>query len=101
MSMRHAPRSASAKSFNAGSSCDCNSATFCPLSVAISAFNSAIFVPWAAFVQKIDGHKTVLEQKDIVNCLLEQSGDNPDEFNLENTIQQRKDTEEVSIKLPD
>jgi hypothetical protein len=32
---------------------------------------------------------------------LEQSGDNPDEFNLENTIQQRKDTEEVSIKLPD
>jgi len=64
-------------------------------------FPSTIFVPWAAFVQKIDGHKTVLEQKDIVNCLLEQSGDNPDEFNLENTIQQRKDTEEVSIKLPD
>jgi hypothetical protein len=64
------------------------------------AFPSTTFVPWAAFVQKINGHNTVLEQKDIVNRLLEQSEDNPDEFNLQNTIQQRKDTEEISIKFP-
>jgi len=63
-------------------------------------FPPTTFVPWAAFVQKINGHKTVLEQKDIVNCLLEQNEENPDEFNLENTIQQRKDTPEISIKFP-
>jgi len=62
-------------------------------------FPSTTFVPWAAFVQKINGHKTVLEQKDIVNCLLEQNENNPDEFNLENTIQQRKDTPEIKIKI--
>ena len=63
-------------------------------------FPSTTFVPWAAFVQKINGHKTVLEQKDIVNRLLEQNENNPAEFNLENTIQQRKDTQEISIKFP-
>jgi hypothetical protein len=63
-------------------------------------FPSTTFVPWAAFVQKINGHNTVLEQKDIVNRLLEQNENNPDAFNLENTIQQRKDTPEISIKFP-
>jgi len=63
------------------------------------AFPSTTFVPWAAYVQKIDGHNTVLEQKDIVNRLLEQNEDNPDAYNLENTIQQRKDTPEISIKF--
>jgi hypothetical protein len=63
-------------------------------------FPPTTFVPWAAFVQKINGHKSVLEQKEIVNRLLEQNENNPDEFNLENTIQQRKDTPEISIKFP-
>ena len=63
-------------------------------------FPPTTFVPWAAFVQKINSHNTVLEQKDIVNRLLEQNEDNPDEFNLESTIQQRKDTPEISIKFP-
>jgi|TARA_B110000467_G_C18064283_1_gene337925 hypothetical protein len=61
-------------------------------------FPSTTFVPWAAFVQKINS-STVLEQKDIVNRLLEQNADNPGAFNLENTIQQRKDTPEISIKF--
>lgn len=63
-------------------------------------FPLTTFVPWAAFVQKINGQNVVLEQDDIVNRLLEQNEDNPDEFNLESAIQKMKDIQEISIKPP-
>ena len=58
------------------------------------------FVPWAAFVQKIDNNHIVLEQDDIVARLLEQNEINPDELNLEGAIQKMKDDPEINIQIP-
>ena len=65
------------------------------------AFPLTIFVPWAAFVQDQHGKCSVLEQRDIVDPLLEQSEHNPEEVDLEVAIQQMKDAEEIKIRLVD
>jgi hypothetical protein len=62
-------------------------------------FPLTTFVPWAAFIQEPNGQCSVLEQGEIVNCLLEQSEDNPDEINFESAIQKMKDTQKISIKV--
>ncbi|GJL50137.1 MAG: hypothetical protein NPIRA01_13640 [Nitrospirales bacterium] len=54
-------------------------------------------VPWAAFIQHENGSSVVLEQQDLMNRLLEQSQDNPDEVDLEHEIQNMKDTQEIKI----
>lgn len=62
-------------------------------------FPLTTFVPWAAFVQEIHGHCFVLEQQDIMDRLLGQSEDNPDEVNLEVAINKMKDARKIKIKL--
>lgn len=64
-------------------------------------FPSTTFVPWAAFVQEKNGHYYILEQKEILNRLLEQSEDNPDEVDLEIAIQKMKETKNIRIKTLD
>jgi hypothetical protein len=65
----------------------------------IEAFPLTTFVPWAAFVQEANGHCYVMEQGEIVNCLLEQKDDNPDEVDFESTIQKMKETRNIEIKF--
>ena len=65
------------------------------------AFPLTTFVPWAAFVQDQHGQGSVLEQRDIIDRLLEQRDENPDEVDLEVAIQQMKDAEGIKIKLLD
>ena len=62
-------------------------------------FPLTTFVPWAAFVQDQQGQCSVLEQRDIMDRLLEQREHNPDEVDLEVAIQQMKNVEEIKIKL--
>jgi hypothetical protein len=62
-------------------------------------FPLTTFVPWAASVQDQHGHCTLLEQRDIMDRLLEQREDNPDEVDLEVAIQHMKDAEEIKIKI--
>ena len=64
-------------------------------------FPSTTFVPWAAFVQEKNGHYYILEQKVILNRLLEQSEDNPDEVDLEIAIQKMKESKKIRIKTLD
>ncbi len=62
-------------------------------------FPLTTFVPWAAFIQDQRGQCSVLEQRDIMDRLLEQREHNPDEVDLEVAIQQMKNAEEIKIKL--
>ena len=62
-------------------------------------FPLTTFVPWAASVQDQHGHCTLLEQGDIMDRLLEQREDNPNEVDLEVAIQHMKDAEEIKIKI--
>ena len=64
------------------------------------AFPLTKFVPWAAFVQEQNGHGIVLEQKDIVDRMLEQSEDNSDEVDIEDAIRKMKDAEQLTIPIP-
>jgi|SoiMethySBSTD1v2_1073268.scaffolds.fasta_scaffold00637_24 hypothetical protein len=57
------------------------------------------FVPWAAFVQRANGHALLLEQKDLFQALLNQPESNSDAVNLEAAIQTMEDTDEIRIKL--
>ena len=62
-------------------------------------FPLTVFVPWAAFVQEINGHSYVLEQKEIVDLLHKQKDDNPDEIDLELAIQETQDTRKIKVQL--
>jgi hypothetical protein len=62
-------------------------------------FPLTTFVPWAAYIQDQHGKSSVLEQRDIVDRLLEQHEHNPDEVDLEVAIQHMKDAEEIKIKI--
>lgn len=54
-------------------------------------------VPWAAYIQKSDGSSRTLEQPEIVELLLQQSTENPDQIDLEVAIQQMIDAREIRI----
>jgi hypothetical protein len=56
------------------------------------------FVPWAAYVQDRDGFYYTLEQQELVQLLMQQSTDNPDQVDLENAIQLMADSEEVKVE---
>jgi hypothetical protein len=62
-------------------------------------FPLTTFVPWAAFVQEPNDHCYVMEQREVVDCLLDQKADNPDEVYLETAIQKMKETRKIEIKF--
>ena len=49
---------------------------------------STLFVPWVAYVQPRTGQPYILEQAELVERLLAQSTDNPDQVDLDQVIQQ-------------
>ena len=57
------------------------------------------FVPWAAYVQNSDGTSMTLEQGELMESLLAQSSENPDQIDLEEAIHVMERAEEVVIKF--
>ncbi|MET0047378.1 MAG: hypothetical protein ABW066_06320 [Sedimenticola sp.] len=55
------------------------------------------FVPWAAYIQTMDGKQFTLEQEELTDALKAQSTDNPDKINLEEAIEVMEKTKEVII----
>ncbi len=58
------------------------------------------FVPWAAYIQTLDGKQFTLEQEEIVAALNAQSTKNPDRIELSKAIQIMEKTPEIKIALP-
>jgi len=54
-------------------------------------------IPWAAYIQNIDGTTATLEQSEIIEQLMAQSTDNADQIDLEIAIQQMIDATEVKV----
>ena len=57
------------------------------------------FIPWAAYYQDSDGSSFIWEQAELMEKIMEQSKDNPDQIDLEAAIQAMRETEEVRVKL--
>ena len=58
------------------------------------------FVPWAAYIQDVDGSGSTLEQNQIVEKLKAQSVENPDQINLEDAIGEMVNAQEIRVELP-
>ena len=58
------------------------------------------FVPWAAYVQNSDGSSMTLEQDELMESLLAQSTENPEQLDLEEAIRVMEHAEEVVIRCP-
>ena len=56
-------------------------------------------VPWAAYIQNTDGSSRTFEQPEIIELLMQQSSENPDQINIEIAIQQMIEAEEIKITL--
>jgi hypothetical protein len=54
-------------------------------------------LPWAAYIQNEDGSSRTLEQPEIVELLMQQSSDNPDQIDLETAIKQMIDAHEIEV----
>lgn len=57
------------------------------------------FVPWAAYVQTPDKNHFILEQDELMEALLKQSKENPDEIELDEAIGAMESLPEVSIDI--
>lgn len=57
------------------------------------------YVHWAAYIQDGKGGSRTLEQPEIIEMLVQQSTENPDQIDLETAIQQMIDAHEVRITL--
>lgn len=57
------------------------------------------FVPWAAYVQDVDGSFYTLEQQELVQVLEQQSTENPDQIDLEAAIQTMTEVDEVEVQV--
>ncbi len=57
------------------------------------------FVPWAAYVQDSDGYYYTLEQQELVETLLQQSTENPEQIDMEMAIETMASAAEVKFKL--
>jgi len=56
-------------------------------------------VPWAAYIQDVDGSSRTLEQPEINEQLMLQSTENVDQIDLEVAIQQMIDAQEIVIEI--
>lgn len=56
-------------------------------------------VPWAAYIQNRDGTSRTLGQSEIIDLLMQQSTENPNQIDLESAIQQMIDAPEIKIGL--
>mgnify|MGYP000102945740 CR=1 FL=1 len=56
-------------------------------------------VPWSAYIQSRDGTSRSLEQSEIIDLLMQQSTENPNQIDLEIAIQQMIDAPEIKISL--
>lgn len=54
-------------------------------------------VPWAAYIQDKDGDSRILEQDELIEALMRQSIENPDQVNLETAIQKMVEAPEIKI----
>lgn len=61
-------------------------------------FPMTLFLPWAAYVQQRNGDSYTLEQDQLVEQLLAQSPDNPDEIDLELAIRQMGEAESLDLE---
>jgi hypothetical protein len=57
------------------------------------------FVPWAAYIQKRDGSRFMLEQEALVNALNDQRAENPDQIDLDDAIRIMETTPAVTVEL--
>ncbi|MBL0714079.1 MAG: hypothetical protein JJV98_10305 [Desulfosarcina sp.] len=74
------------------------------LSIDISPQEGQLFpltkcVPWAAYIQNSDGSSRTLEQSEIIERLMQQSTENPDQIDMEAAIRQMIDAPEVKITI--
>lgn len=58
------------------------------------------FIPWAAYIQEPDGTGYTIEQQELMEILVNQPTDNPDQINLEDAINEMVDAQEVIVNLP-
>jgi len=58
------------------------------------------FIPWAAYIQTLNGKQFTLEQKEIVEALNAQSTENRDRIELSKAIQIMGKTPEIKIAFP-
>ncbi len=58
------------------------------------------FIPWAAYVQTVNGEQVILEQKEIVAALKAQSTENLDRIEMSKAIQIMEETPEIKITPP-
>ena len=54
-------------------------------------------VPWAAYLQQLDGDHRNPEQDELFSALEAQSEENPDQTNLEDAIRLMSEAEEVRV----
>jgi hypothetical protein len=57
------------------------------------------FVPWAAFVQRADGSREILEQDELLARLSAASEDNPAQIELERSIETMTNKREVEVRV--
>ena len=57
------------------------------------------FVPWAAFLQRADGSREILEQDELVERLGAHSANNPRQIDLEGAIKTMSAKREIDIRL--
>jgi hypothetical protein len=65
-----------------------------------SIFPLTKFVPWAAFWQRPDGQGETWEQDEVLDRLLAQDAENPDQVDLESAIHEMERVEEIPLRLP-
>ena len=57
------------------------------------------FVPWAAYLQRADGTRKILEQDELLEQFGSVSATNPDQISLEKSIETMADKPEVIIRF--
>lgn len=62
-------------------------------------FPQTKFVPWAAFVQRADGHREILEQDELFDRLASAANSNPAQINLEASLDKMANKRDATVRL--